>query len=213
MLGGGILLFDSLDLNKLSLEVASRISPKRYAHTKSVEECALMLGDALEIDDVSELRAAALLHDVAKEIPIDKQIEMLKSADILLDDDDFNSEGVIHSFTAPIVIKRDFPKFATQNILSATEKHTVGAENMSLFDKIVFISDYAEFTRPYVSCIKVRDFLFTELSQLNYNERIKRLDDACVMAIDFTINALKTKNQNINRRIYLTRNSLLQKKV
>ena len=206
-------MFSAEKIKALSIEVSTRMSAKRYEHTRSVEECAVALGEFFGITDISEIRAAALLHDVAKEIPLDVQIELLNSARVNLTRDDLESTGVIHSFTAPIIVKRDFPGFATENVLSAVEKHTVGAENMTLFDKIIFISDYVEFTRPYPSCREVRDFLFSGISELTYEERIERLDNACVMAIDFTIKSILKRSQTVNQKIYKTRCALLKKKM
>ena len=81
---------------------------------------------------------------------------------------------------------------------------------MSLFDKIIFISDYAEDGRIYESCRKVRDFLLTDIENLSYEKRIERLNDACIMSIDGALEALNRMRVKINPRMYETRNSLLK---
>ena len=166
------------ELDVLKESVKRRMSEKRFSHTLAVERTAKVLGELILPESVSELRAAAILHDVAKEIDTAEQIAMLEISGFPLTDEDRITDGVIHSFTAPIIIKRDFPKFATENVLSSIEKHTVGDEEMSIFDMIIFVSDYAEDTRPFPSCMEVRRKLFENLENENYEGRLNRLKGA-----------------------------------
>ena len=204
--------FNEQDIRALAERVRAYMSEKRFSHTLGVVRCAMALGELILPESVGELCAAALLHDVAKEIPRDELISLL-SADPTITEEDKNSDGVLHSFAAPFVISRDFPEFASENILSATGKHTVGSAGMSVFDMIVFVSDYAEDTRTYESCIKVRRALFDELDSLGANDRLHRLIDACLMAIDGTIETLTRTGRVINSRVYETKNALLMKKM
>ena len=201
------------ELNGLKEAVKERMSEKRFSHTLGVERMAKLLGELILPQSVSELRAAAILHDVAKEIPDDVQIALLEKSDFHLTDEDKATTGVIHSFVAPIIIKKDFQKFATENILSAVEKHTVGAEDMSIFDVIILVSDYIEDTRTYTSCIEVRKMLLDNLENENYMGRVKRLMSACSGAISGAESALRRLNMPINSRmekakIFLAKNNL-----
>ena len=200
------MLYTDEQLAELKEKISLRMSKKRFFHTLGVERCAKKLGELVLPNKVQELRAAALLHDIAKEIPIDTQFEILENHSFLLTDEDRLTTGVIHSFTAPIIVESDFLDFAQPDILSAVLNHTLGCENMSTFDKIIFVSDYAEDTRPFESCIAVRDFLFEDIEKLSKNERIKRLDDAFLMALNGVIEALTRLQQPINSRIYITQN-------
>ena len=205
--------YGSKILEDLRIAVSARVSEKRFSHILGVERCAVSLGKIFLPDSVDELAAAALLHDVTKEIPTDLQIKMLEEAGFALTEEDKSTEGVLHSFTAPIVIKRDFPQFATDNVLLAVGNHTVGRENMSIFEKIIFISDYAEDTRRYESCKQVRRALFDGIEDLGGDDLIKRLDMAMLMSVDGALSALERMGQRINSRMYLTRNSLSMNKL
>ena len=205
--------YGSKILEDLRIAVSARVSEKRFSHILGVERCAVSLGKIFLPDSVDELAAAALLHDVTKEIPTDLQIKMLEEAGFALTEEDKSTEGVLHSFTAPIVIKRDFPQFATDNVLLAVGNHTVGRENMSIFEKIIFISDYAEDTRRYESCKQVRRALFDGIEDLGGDDLIKRLDRAMLMSVDGALSALERMGQRINSRMYLTRNSLSMNKL
>ena len=205
--------YGSKILEDLRIAVSARVSEKRFSHILGVERCAVSLGKIFLPDSVDELAAAALLHDVTKEIPTALQIKMLEEAGFALTEEDKSTEGVLHSFTAPIVIKRDFPQFATDNVLLAVGNHTVGRENMSIFEKIIFISDYAEDTRRYESCKQVRRALFDGIEDLGGDDLIKRLDMAMLMSVDGALSALERMGQRINSRMYLTRNSLSMNKL
>ena len=205
--------YGSKILEDLRIAVSARVSEKRFSHILGVERCAVSLGKIFLPDSVDELAAAALLHDVTKEIPTDLQIKMLEEAGFALTEEDKSTEGVLHSFTAPIVIKRDFPQFATDNVLLAVGNHTVGRENMSIFEKIIFISDYAEDTRRYESCKQVRRALFDGIEDLGGDDLIKRLDTAMLMSVDGALSALERMGQRINSRMYLTRKSLSMNKL
>ena len=81
------------------------------------------------------------------------------------------------------------------------------------FDKIIFISDYVEDTRRYESCVKVRNLLFNGFDDLSYSDKLIRLDEACIAAIDGTYEALKRSDSPVNSRMLKTRKSLESKKI
>ena len=202
------MVFTDEKLSELRENIKSRMSEKRFLHTLGVERCAKRLGELIMPNRVSELRAAALLHDISKEIPIDKQFEILENNTFSLTDEDRKTIGVIHSFTAPYFILEQFPDFASPDILSAVFNHTLGCDNMSDFDKIIFVSDYVEETRTFASCITVRDYLFDGIEGLNEDDLHVRLDTAVLSAINGSIGALNKSNHPINSRIYKAKNSL-----
>ena len=206
------MIYSDKELNSLRELVKKRLSEKRFMHTLGVEKAAERIGKILLPELVSELKAAALLHDIAKEIPIQKQIDMLSENKFVLTDDDIETEGIIHSFSAPIVIKNDFPDFATENILSAVFNHTVGCGDMTLFDKIIFISDYIEETRIYPSCIATREMLYDGLEETSKTDKVKVLNKACIASIDGTITSLEKHNSKVNPRMAETK-KILQNQV
>ena len=205
------MFFTDEKLSELREKVKSRMSEKRFSHTLGVERCAKRLGELILPERVSELRAAALLHDISKEIPIDRQFEILENNLFPLTDEDRSTFGVIHSFTAPYVVKKDFQEFASLDILSAVYNHTLGCESMSVFDKIIFVSDYAEDTRPFASCVAVRNNLFDGIEHLGAEELLIRLDSAYLGAMNGALEALSRMGQPINSRIYIAKNSLEKK--
>ena len=201
--------YSSDEILELSEMVKSRLSEKRYKHTLSVLEAAQNIAKYFVDIDISELSAAALLHDVTKELSYEEQLLLLKDGGIVISDDDRNTAPILHSLSAQVVIKRDFAKFATDSIISAVEKHTTGSADMSLFDKIIFIADYVEDTRIYDSCVKVREQLFSALSMevdrcKNENEVNKAVFDSLV----FTENDLIKRGRIPNQRSLIAKKSI-----
>ncbi len=200
----------SMALNELRESIRLRLSEKRFRHTVGVENCAVLLGKLLLPDKLEELRAAALLHDIAKELDTRSQLKLIDEFNIRLSDEDRATLPALHSFAAAPVISRDYPEYATEDILSAVSKHTLGAPKMSTFDKIIYISDFVEEGRAYSSCKSVREYLLPKIASATaHEERIAILNRAIVMSIDFTIDSLQEREIGVNSVTIKTKNSLL----
>lgn len=203
--------YSSEKLEELRADIKNRMSEKRYLHTLGVERAAAKLAAYFCPEAESSLRAAALLHDIAKEIPCEDQIAFAEAYGILLNKEDLKTKPILHSFSAPYIIKRDFPDFAAPEILSACLNHTVGSPDMSIFDEIIFISDFIEDGRTYSSSVEVRNTLFKELSPLGNEDKVKALHRALISAINSTLNHLNKLGMQSNSRMILTKKAFLAK--
>ena len=126
--------------------------------------------------------------------------------------DCLSTKSLYHTFAAPDVIKEKFPKYASANILSAVFKHTTGDENMSIFDQIIFIADFAESGRTYETCKKIRKILDERMIRSkNCNDATEALNLTMIDTIDAVISTLERLGEKINQRTILTRNSFLSK--
>lgn len=196
-----------MDISNLYVEVEKRLSEKRYKHTLGVEQMALRLGEIYLPEKLAELRCAALLHDIAKELPEVEQLNLMRASSLSLTDEDFNTPSAYHSFAAPALILKDFPEFSTPDILSAVFNHTLGATDMSLFDKIIFIADYIEEGRVYESCSKTRKFLFDSLE--DGVDKLVALNRAICLSIESTRESLMARGRKMNSRSIQLLNSLM----
>lgn len=195
------------ELAALSADVSLRMSEKRYSHTLGVMRMTGRLAQFFPWTDPSELSAAALLHDVTKELPQAEQRAIMRRSGVSFTENDYATPSVFHSFTAPFVIARDFPAFATDNILSAVFKHTVGDAVMSTFDKIIFVSDYVEETRVYLSCTDMRNFLIMRLTTPGYPPE-RALDETLMRIIRLTEDNLSRRGITVNDRMIAMREAL-----
>lgn len=195
----------------LKLRVSARLGERRFLHTMGVAACASRLAELCEIDSKSEAEIAAYLHDITKEYPYEEQIAIIKNHNIMLDEEDFNSPAVLHSFTAEAVIKSDFPEFATDKILSAVRFHTLGSPDMTEFDEIIFLADFIEETRTYPSCVTLREFVFSNMKKGDAEANRLILHRAVISAIESTVKNLTENNRFVNSKNILTKEALLSK--
>lgn len=174
------------------LEVIYHNKQNRLHHVYGVRETALKLGKKYNCD-LNKLELAALLHDITKYYSIDENIRIIKDnfveADKILKD--FNIH-ILHAFSA-YVVARDEYGIEDEDILNAIKNHTIGKENMSIYEKIIFISDYTEPNRTYDSCIKVRNILDEDI------------DLAVFTAIDDSIKFYEKNDGEIPKSAYKAR--------
>lgn len=201
--------FSESELNTLRERVKDFVSEHRYKHILGVEEAVIYLGNILLPDRISELRAAALLHDVTKEMSIEEQLSLIRLSGEALTEEDKDTQSAIHSFSAVPFIKEKFPLYKTPDVLSSVSKHTLGDESMTLFDKIIYIADYIESGRTYESCITTAAFIYKNLSLENSTEKnLDVLNKAIILEIDFTVKSLLKKNSKVHSRTLITRQSI-----
>ncbi len=141
--------YSEKQIDKLRRTVADRLSEKRMRHTIGVEKMAVLIGEKILPETVSELRAAALLHDISKEYSEAEYFTLIKKHNISIGKEEIDEPALWHSITAPAVIKDDFPEFASEDVLSSAYNHTVGSPDMTVFDEIILLSDYIEEGRQY----------------------------------------------------------------
>ena len=197
------------DLETLALKIRSRLSEKRFEHTIGVCKMAKKLANYCLPTESKDIVAAALLHDVAKEISIDELMNIMDLEHVELTNMD--APPIYHSYAAPYVVKTDFPEYATNNILSAVAKHTVGDADMTVFDEIIFLADYIEEGRAYSDCIETREFLLSMLVDGDLNNNVNALHKACIMSMDRTCESLVKKGKAVNPRTLEAKKALQAK--
>lgn len=203
------MIFDNDSIARLRALIKARLSQKRFIHTLGVEKLARHLGEVLLPDKVDELSVAALLHDVAKELSYDEHLELLKDSGIEYTSEDLQIKPALHSIAALPLIESEFKEYATHDVLSAVYNHTLGAPDMSVFDEIIFISDYAEEGRTYRTCIEVRNYLYDNIrKEKALCDNIRSLHIASLKSIASTVEALTRRNEMINTRTLLTKSYL-----
>ena len=199
-----------MTVEQLTYELKKKLSPKRFMHTLAVRDTALYLGHFILPDALSELEWAALLHDVAKELTPEEQIDLLGADYDNLTDAEKAAPLVYHAYTAPKIIKRDYPTLATDRVLSAVFKHTTLDGDATLFDEIIFIADYIEPNRTLKGAIDTRDYLLRAISD-NRDESIHALHRACLMSLDNTLAYLASTSHAPVERSLRARDFLIDK--
>jgi len=146
-----------LTKEQISEELEKKLTshPKRLAHIFGVRDTALRLGAKYNLD-LEVLEIAALLHDITKYYTKNDNVKIIDSyfPETQFIYDEYNDK-LLHAFSAYVLAKTKY-NVTNGEILNAILNHTVGRPNMSMYEKIIFISDYIEPNRTYDSCIKVR---------------------------------------------------------
>ncbi len=182
------------------------ISGKRLLHTLSVEAEAEALGKLFRLPDeeIYKLRCAALLHDITKEKKLDGQIELCKRFGIDYTDEDVRSPKVFHAFTGAFLARELFPELVDDVIFNGIRYHTTGRENMSLFEKLIYLADYIEPQRTFEDCVKLRKLFY---STEKFDQ--EHLDRIMLLSFNMTLSCLIVENAPMHSATVRARNALI----
>lgn len=192
---------DETMINRLREKVASILSPQRFSHTLGVEQMAFRIGSELAIDSdgLNVLRCAALLHDITKEYSFEKQLKICDEFGIILRDDEISCPQILHAITASSIISCEHSDFNIPEIVSAVRWHTTGKRNMSVFDKIICLSDFIEDGRKYDSCVSIRNDFWAEMKSCTGNEnKLLCLDNSLRLSLEATVDNITNKGGIVN---------------
>lgn len=166
------------------------MSEKRFVHTegcvKMAERLALRWGA-----DVALARRAAYLHDVAKEMPYEKQLQLVDEHGIILSRVQ-RSQKIIHAFSGAIIAWRKFGE--PEEVCSAVRWHTTAKHGMSLIEKIIWLADLTEEGRTFEGVSDIRALAFEDLSR------------ALVLGFDTTLRVLISRGSEIDANMIEARN-------
>ena len=196
-------------LSSLREDVRSFMSEKRYRHTLGVERMVHRISSYFSEEcDTFALRAAALLHDITKELTEAEQRKVISEMRMELSDSQKASPAILHSFTAQDRIEKEFYTFSkNEAIISAIRAHTTGSANMTLFDKILFVADYIEEGREYPRCIATREKFFSMLKD-SLSPRIA-LDRIMLLILESTIRFLEERGYALCEDTLIARDHIL----
>lgn len=169
-------------------DLEQRISPKRFRHICGVVETAEQLAKLYGADP-KKARLAALLHDCAKEEPLDAMQAIVKVEGLSLDATMLGSGALLHG-PAGAVLARTRYGVEDPDVLEAIRLHTIGQADMTLLDKVIFLADYIEPNRDFPGVDDLRKIAFKDLNQgvlAGYDMTIKHLIDQKAFIYEPTI--------------------------
>lgn len=198
-------------MDTLRSDIKGYISGKRYSHTLSVEqECgALAVQFGLCEDEVYRLYISALLHDITKEKKPEQQLQLCRELDVPYSEYDKASPKVFHAMTAAALILRDFPLLASADVCENIRYHTVGREDMTLSEKLLYLADYIEPTRDFDDCKKLRRYFYSKKNREG-KTLMRHLDETLVISFDMTLRVLIDEGQCIAQQTVASRNFLIR---
>lgn len=166
-------------LEKLREEVSKRVKEKRYIHILGVEEKAAELAEKYGAD-IEKCRIAGILHDIAKEMPIDELRRICEqNFSDELSPEDMKINEILHGFAGYIVAKDEIG-IKDESILNGIKYHTVGKKGLDLLGRIIYIADAIEKNRDYPGVMEIREKVEKDLDEgivFEINRKIKYLSE------------------------------------
>ena len=196
-------------IDALREQIGRLLSPFRFSHTLGVERTAASLAMLYCPERELMLRAAALLHDVTKENTLARQMEIFHQYGVTPTEEQLSVPPTLHALTAALIIPDEYPAFAERELIDAVRSHSTGHGEMTLFDKILYLSDYIEDTRKYEDCIALRkEFFSAEPEKMGEVERMRHLDLVLLHAIELTVDELASAGKIIESGTLAARENL-----
>jgi predicted HD superfamily hydrolase involved in NAD metabolism len=119
----------------------------RYAHVVRVARTAELLAVEHSVN-APKARLAGMLHDLARLYPAARLIAECEMRQMTIDAFERENPVVLHARLGACIAQEAFAVHDPE-VLSAIEKHTVGAEHMSPLDCVVFLADGLEPGRTF----------------------------------------------------------------
>lgn len=115
---------------------------KRVRHTLGVRQTAVELAD-LYGARMQAAGVAAMLHDVAKPLPLEQMQALARQYSLELPQEILSDDNLLHGPVAAAIAEHALG-VTDGEVLSAIACHTTGKPGMSALDKILFIADAIE---------------------------------------------------------------------
>ncbi|MCD8396834.1 MAG: bis(5'-nucleosyl)-tetraphosphatase (symmetrical) YqeK [Lachnospiraceae bacterium] len=187
------------NISKMQKRLKKELDEPRYVHTLGVMYTAMSLA-MCHGEDLERTGVAGLLHDCAKCIPNPQKIKLSEHYKIPISTVERSTPQLLHAKLGACIAKDKY-EVEDMEILSAIRCHTTGKPDMSLMEKIVFISDYIEPGRVKApNLTRIRTLAFSDLDMavyltlrdtLSYLEQTKAsLDNQTIVAYNYYENLI-----------------------
>ncbi len=186
-----------MNIDKIIEYLKTNLSPYRFIHTMGVADTAKALAHTYG-ENEEEAYLTGLLHDIAKELPLDKMLSLSESYGIEPDGITKTSAALMHGVIGAYMAREIFN--INDRIFDAIRYHTTGKADMSLLTKIIYIADYIEPNRNFDGVEKAREIAYKEID--------KAIFMSCNTSVIHTVNKGGVIHiDTINARNYLLLNN------
>lgn len=164
---------------------------KRFNHSIGVAVTCIEIAKSNNVNlDLDKLFIAGLLHDYSKYTSISEYERLLDK--YCLDKDVLKeNKKVLHGICGYLVVLDEL-NISDEDILNAIKYHVFGNDSMSVYEEIVYLSDFVEPNRT-------GDF-YDNIRKYAYNDYKKAIAIATKELIDY----LESLNESIHPNAYLT---------
>ncbi len=155
---------DAICIKDLKKDLKKEMDDSRFEHTLGVMYTCAALAMRYEYD-LEKAMLAGLLHDCAKCMPNAKKLKMAEKHHLEISSLERKNPFMLHAKLGAFLAKKKYD-IEDEEILNAIRWHTTGRPDMTLLDKIVYVSDYIEPRRDKAQNLpKIRQLAFMDLDQ------------------------------------------------
>ena len=187
-----------MDISQIEKKLQENLKPTRYKHCIGVMETAVKMAKQFGADE-KKAKLAGILHDCAKYIPAEQGYELCDKWEISLDEVSKENYAIVHQYLGRKIAKDDYG-INDIEVLDAIECHATGKANMSVLEKIIYISDMIEPNRlkkPYDGLNKL-----IELANAD-------LDEALLFGLELSCRHIFDMKKQLHSDTVKARNSVL----
>lgn len=184
-----------LDYSEIHDYLRKNLSHDKYEHSVNVSIEAGKLATCYDYD-VKRAKLSGLIHDCAKELSVEEQIQYAKKCSFFVDELTYKIPEIIHA-PASVYISKNIFGVTDIDILSAIRYHATGKENMSIIEKIIYIADIIEPFREFNGVRRIKEAAY------------KDLDKALLLALDSAIIYIVEKKSILHPDTINARNFVL----
>lgn len=197
-------------LTSLREALKEKMKHSRYEHTLGVEREIRVLARFFLPEKEREAAAAGLLHDITKGLSNEDHLALCAQAGACITEGERMIPALLHAKTAALLIPREYPDFATEEILSAVAKHTAACPEMSVLDALLYIADFTEEGRSYSSCLSVRRSLHNGMENTRKEEKNLLLRRILLETYNASLSALERMGSPVASATVEAREALLK---
>ncbi|MFA0816676.1 MAG: bis(5'-nucleosyl)-tetraphosphatase (symmetrical) YqeK [Anaerofustis sp.] len=184
-----------MEIDQIKPILQQDLKPNRYLHSLNTALAAQQLAQYRGADP-NKAYLAGLVHDCAKNMNNADLLAAAEQFGIPTDPIILRSPQLIHGQVGAYLAREQFD-IHDEEIFNAIAHHTMGRENMSDMEKIIFLADLIEPGRTYENVVKIRKTALTDF------------DKALLMAYDGIINFIIRKEDLLHPQTIRARNYLL----
>ena len=159
--------YSSLSRDEILKQVQSQMSQRRFEHCLRVEKKIIELAILYGVD-ITKASLAALIHDYAKERPLEELQELVVKKQLSYQLKNQSSE-ILHGPVGAEILKDELD-IQDEEILDAIREHTIGGTKMTLLSKCLFVADAIEDGRNYPGVEEAR-----QVASHNIDEAVRYL--------------------------------------
>ncbi len=159
-----------MDLSDIRKELKKALKKERYEHSEGVAYTSAALAMRYDPLLVDKALLAGLLHDCAKYLSVPTMLRYCEAAGYDAGEKKFQNSGLLHAKAGAYLVREKY-KITDPEIISAILWHTTGRIDMTLLEKILFVSDFIEPNRTKIDAdvqARIRQLAFTDIDRAVY---------------------------------------------